>query len=49
MLDIDSSDQENMTDALCLLKEGAITLAYVQGDRDAAVKAKATAVMLLRR
>ena len=36
------------TNALCLLKEGAITLAHVQGDRLAATKAKATALQLLQ-
>lgn len=36
-----------ITNALSLLKEGAITVAYVQGDRTAAVKAKETARMLV--
>lgn len=47
-LNINSSMVESLTDALCLLKEGAITLAHVQGDRHAAVKAKATAELLLQ-
>ena len=36
-----------ISNALSLLKEGAITVAYVQGDRTAALKAKETAKMLL--
>lgn len=36
-----------LTDALCLLKEGAIVLAHVQGDRGAALKAKTTARLLI--
>ncbi|WP_243633772.1 TetR/AcrR family transcriptional regulator [Motiliproteus coralliicola] len=34
---------------LCLLKEGAITQAHVQGDRDAALKAKKAALRLMER
>ena len=39
---------DSFTHALCLLKEGAISLAHVQGDRLAAIKAKATALHLLQ-
>lgn len=38
---------EEITAALCLLKEGAITLAHVQGDKQAAIKALSTAKLLL--
>lgn len=47
-LDIDTAQIETITDALCLLKEGAITQAHVQGDRNAAVKAKAIAQQLIK-
>ncbi len=46
-LDVDADQVAALTDALCLLKEGAITLAHVQGDRDSARKAKTTAEMLI--
>ncbi|WP_210395147.1 TetR/AcrR family transcriptional regulator [Motiliproteus sediminis] len=36
-----------LTDALCLLKEGAISMAHVQGDLTAAVKAKHAAKQLI--
>jgi AcrR family transcriptional regulator len=45
---IDAACINMATDALCLLKEGAITLAHVQGDRKAALKAKETAKLLIR-
>ncbi|WP_293264753.1 TetR/AcrR family transcriptional regulator [Neptunomonas sp.] len=45
---VDVSRISTATDALCLLKEGAITLAHVQGDRKAAIKAKETAKLLIR-
>ena len=47
VLGIDASLGSRLTDDLCLLKEGAITLAYVQGDRKAALKAKDTAKRLV--
>ena len=47
-LGIDSSQSSRLTDDLCLLKEGAITLAYVQGDRGAALKAKIMAEKLIK-
>jgi len=46
-LDIDPAQVDSVTDALCLLKEGAITLAHVQGHRNAAMKAKSVANKLL--
>ncbi|MEH6648853.1 MAG: TetR/AcrR family transcriptional regulator [Motiliproteus sp.] len=46
-LNIESNLIAAVTDALCLLKEGAITLAHVQGDRSAALKAKQTAHLLI--
>lgn len=46
-LGMTSSLGSRLTDDLCLLKEGAITLAYVQGDRNAALKAKDTATRLV--
>lgn len=39
---------EPLTDALCLLKEGAISMAHVQGDLAAAAKAKAAAGLLIK-
>lgn len=45
-LDIDADQVQPLTDSLCLLKEGAIVLAHVQGDRRAAHKAKGTAEKL---
>lgn len=36
-----------LLDAVHLLKEGAITLAHVQGDKEAALKAKASALQLI--
>ncbi len=47
-LDLKPVAVNSFTNALCLLKEGAITLAHVQGDRLAATKAKATALQLLQ-
>lgn len=47
-LGIDASLSTPITDDLCLLKEGAITLAYVQGDRGAALKAKGMAEKLIQ-
>ena len=44
----DNDSRQVLLDALCILKEGAITLAHVQGDFSAAKKAKATALMLLK-
>jgi AcrR family transcriptional regulator len=48
-LGVDAMAISALTDALCLLKEGAIVLAHVQGDRTAARKAKATAKMIISR
>ncbi|MEH6822385.1 MAG: TetR/AcrR family transcriptional regulator [Motiliproteus sp.] len=47
-LTIDVSLVDVVTDSLSLLKEGAITLAHVQGDRSAALKAKQTAHLLIK-
>jgi len=47
-LDIASEQIQSLTDSLCLLKEGAIVLAHVQGDRRAAQKAKLTAEVLAK-
>ncbi|WP_019620878.1 TetR/AcrR family transcriptional regulator [Amphritea japonica] len=47
-LDLEPVAADAFTNALCLLKEGAITLAHVQGDRLAAIKAKETALQLLQ-
>ncbi len=47
-LELNESDSAMLTRSLCLLKEGAITLAYVQGDRAAAVAARRTAEALIR-
>lgn len=47
LLGLDPARVSDVTNALCLLKEGAITTAYVQGDRNAAVKAKEIAKMLV--
>ena len=46
-LDIDVDQIQPLTDSLCLLKEGAIVLAHVQGDKTAAQKAKKTATLLV--
>ncbi|WP_370279224.1 TetR/AcrR family transcriptional regulator [Pontibacterium sp.] len=43
----DSDTVVQISNALSLLKEGAITVAYVQGDRSAALKAKQTARALI--
>ncbi len=43
-----ATDQiQPLTDSLCLLKEGAIVLAHVQGDRRAARKAKQASKMMV--
>ena len=42
-LDLDADQIQPLTDSLCLLKEGAIVLAHVQGDRGSAQKAKVAA------
>jgi len=47
-LDIDAGQVQTLTDSLCLLKEGAIVLVHVQGDRCAALKAKGAAEMLVK-
>ncbi|WP_290697907.1 TetR/AcrR family transcriptional regulator [Amphritea sp.] len=47
-LDLEPVEVNAFTNALCLLKEGAVSLAHVQGDRLAAIKAKATALQLLQ-
>lgn len=47
-LDINADQIQPLTDSLCLLKEGAIVLAHVQGDKSAARKAKKTAIMLVK-
>jgi len=47
-LDINADNVEALTDSLCLLKEGAIVLAHVQGDRRAAQKAKLTVEILIK-
>lgn len=44
---VDSDAVVQISNALSLLKEGAITVAYVQGDRTAAQKAKDTAQRLV--
>lgn len=41
------NEKASLVDAICLLKEGAITQAYVSGDKDAALKAKKVARLLL--
>jgi len=46
-LNIQADKIQPLADSLCLLKEGAIVLAHVQGDLDAAQKAKLTAEMLI--
>ena len=43
----DAEKIQSLTQALCLLKEGAIVQAYVQGDKKAAMKARETAELLL--
>ncbi len=47
-LGIDVDQVERLTDSLCLLKEGAIVLAHVQGDKRAALKAKKSAEVMVR-
>ncbi|MEH6358960.1 MAG: TetR/AcrR family transcriptional regulator [Pseudomonadales bacterium] len=47
-LNIQADQIQRLTDSLCLLKEGAIVLAHVQGDRSAAQKAKLTAEILVK-
>ena len=46
-LGVEADAISSLTDTLSLLKEGAIVLAHVQGDRDAASKAKATARLII--
>ena len=47
-LNVDVEQIQPLTDSLCLLKEGSIVLAHVQGDRCAAQKAKLTAEILVK-
>jgi len=47
-LDVAAEQIQSLTDSLCLLKEGAIVLAHVQGDRGAALKAKGAAERLVK-
>jgi len=46
-LDLHENTTKLLLDAVHLLKEGAITLAHVQGDKEAALKAKASALLLI--
>lgn len=46
-LDIAADQIQPLTDSLCLLKEGAIVLAHVQGDKSAAKKAKRAATLMI--
>lgn len=46
-----TDDPENIaviTRALCMLKEGATVQAYIQGDKQAALKAREAAIMLIK-
>ncbi len=43
-----AAEADSLADGLMLLAEGAIVMAYVVGDGDAAAKAKAAAAVLLR-
>ncbi|SDR35875.1 TetR/AcrR family transcriptional regulator [Pseudovibrio sp. Tun.PSC04-5.I4] len=47
-LGLSAEKTEEITEALCLLKDGAISKARVQGDKTAAVKAKRAARQLVR-
>lgn len=47
-LDIGADQVQSLTDSLCLLKEGAIVLAHVQGDKSVALKAKKSAEVMVR-
>ncbi|BDY05404.1 TetR/AcrR family transcriptional regulator [Ferrimonas sp. YFM] len=46
-LQLDSAQAQQLTNALCLLKEGAISQAHIAGDKQAALKAGQTARQLM--